>query len=147
MDRSDSNQGYDYTAILFCFNINFKGLLSSATNMREGYIFTAICQSFCSQGGVCLSACWDTHPLAGTPLRQVHPLGRYTSREGTPPRSTPPNGHCSRWYASYWNAFFGGELIFLHNQSIGGSKGAARDACPLLGVQILSFSCSFWEQN
>ena len=31
-------------------------------------------------------------------------------------------------------------------QSIGGSKGGARDARPPLGVQILSFSCSFWQK-
>ena len=30
--------------------------------------------------------------------------------------------------------------------SIGGSKGGARDARPPLGVQILSFSCSFWQK-
>ena len=29
---------------------------------------------------------------------------------------------------------------------IGGSKRGARDARPLLGVQILSFSCSFWQK-
>ena len=30
--------------------------------------------------------------------------------------------------------------------SIGGSKGGARDACPPPGVQILSFSCSFRQK-
>ena len=29
--------------------------------------------------------------------------------------------------------------------SSGGSKGGAGDARPLLGVQILSISCTFWE--
>ena len=29
----------------------------------------------------------------------------------------------------------------------GGSKGGARDARPPLGVQILSFSCSFWPKK
>ena len=47
-------------------------------------------------GGVCLSACWDTHPpcryspQAGTSPGQVHPPGRYTPRAGTPWVSTPP---------------------------------------------------------
>ena len=54
-------------------------------------------------GGVCLSACWDTHPRAGTspwagtplagtptPPRQVHPPGRYTPRAGTPWQVHPP---------------------------------------------------------
>ena len=30
---------------------------------------------------------------------------------------------------------------------IGESKGAARDACPTLGVQILSIPCSFQQKN
>ena len=35
------------------------------------------------------------------------------------------------------------EKLKSHNDNSGGSKGAARDACP--PVQILSISCSFWE--
>ena len=39
-------------------------LLPSATKLRQGNIFTSVCQEFCSQGGggVCVSACWDTPP-------------------------------------------------------------------------------------
>ena len=37
------------------------------TKLRKGNVFTPVCQSFCSQGGVCLSACWDTHPLGRYP--------------------------------------------------------------------------------
>ena len=36
------------------------------------------------------------------------PLGRHPLHGQTPPRQTippPPNGRCSGWYASYWNAF------------------------------------------
>ena len=47
------------------------------------------CLSFCPRGGgVCLSACWDTHtPWADTPLAVhagIHPPGQ------TPPGQTPP---------------------------------------------------------
>ena len=46
-------------------------------------------------GGACPIACWDTHPLVGTPPRQVHPWqvhrpGRYTPRQVYPPAGTPP---------------------------------------------------------
>ena len=67
---------------------------------------------------------WAGTPPAGTPPGQVHPLagtplGRCTPWAGTHPRQVPPgrytpsphDGHCSGWYASYWNAFL--KLIFL----------------------------------
>ena len=40
-------------------------------------------------------------PLGRHPSGQTSPLGRHTSRQTLPPRY----GHCSRRYASYWNAF------------------------------------------
>ena len=80
-------------------NIVLRGFISkiylpSATKLRQGNIFTSVCQEFCSRGGVCLSACWDTTP-------QADPPGRH------PRVDTPSLGrhHCSGWYASYWNAF------------------------------------------
>ena len=30
-------------------------------SLGQGNIFRSVCQEFCPQGGVCLSACWDTH--------------------------------------------------------------------------------------
>ena len=45
----------------------------SATKLRQGNIFTSVCQEFCPQGGVCLSACWDTLPWADTPHGQNPP--------------------------------------------------------------------------
>ena len=93
---------------------NFE-FLPSAAKLRQGNIFSGVCQSFCSGGGgeVCLPQCMlvyttslaGTPPLAGTP-QQVHPLwtgappGRYTpSRAGTPPPGLvhPPGRslHCT----------------------------------------------------
>ena len=74
-------------------------------SLEQGNIFSSMCQEFCSQWGVCLSACWDT-----TPLDQVPPLD-----QAPPPRSRHPHPPplCSAcWeirstsgrYASYWNA-------------------------------------------
>ena len=40
------------------------------------------------------SACWDTN----APPRKAPRSGRH-------PRADCPGGHCSGWYASYWNAF------------------------------------------
>ena len=45
-------------------------LLPPGNEVCEGYVFTPVCQSFCSWGGV---------------PEQVHPLDRYTPRAGTPP--------------------------------------------------------------
>ena len=47
-------------------------LLPPANEVCEGYVFTPVCRSFCSQGGVQV----QVHPQAGTPpLGQVHPPG------------------------------------------------------------------------
>ena len=56
----------------------FAHLLPSATKLRQGNIFTSVCQEFCPWGRVCLRACWDTPPA---------------------------DGYCSERYASYWNAY------------------------------------------
>ena len=73
--------------------------------------------------GVCLSACWDTHPLwadipwaenhpgrhprADTPGQTLplgrHPLGKHPLGKH-PLGKHPPGGHRSRWYTSYRNA-------------------------------------------
>ena len=52
----------------------------------QGNTFTPVCHSFCSQGGVCLSACWDTTPPGPdqTIPEQTPP------RDQTPPEQTPP---------------------------------------------------------
>ena len=71
--------------------------LPPANEVCEGYVFTSVCQSFCSQGG----STWQVHPLgrypqAGTPLGRYPPagtplLGRYTPPwAGTPKTGTPP---------------------------------------------------------
>ena len=60
-------------------------LLPAATKLGQGNIFTSVCLS--TGGGVCLSACWDTHPPRGRhPPRTRHPLGSQTPprREQTP---------------------------------------------------------------
>ena len=76
----------------------------------EGYVFTPVCQSFCSQGGVP----GQVHPRAGTPPwdqahppgpgtppwqvppGQVHPLGRYTPGRYTPGQIHPQQVHPPR---------------------------------------------------
>ena len=60
----------------------------SQTKLRKGNVFTPVCQSFCSQGGVCPSACWDTH----TPPSR-HPPGQ----RPLPPGRHPPNRWLLLW--------------------------------------------------
>ena len=91
-------------------------------------------------GGVCLSACWDTPPGAGTPPEQTHtprnrpPRSRRThppagtnpqEQAHTPQEQTPPPDpreadygirSTSGRYASYWNAF----LFLIFSQSVFG---------------------------
>ena len=96
-------------------------LLPPATKLRQGYIFTGVCDSVHREGGVP----GQVHPPLGPgtpPSRdQVHPPGtryiprtRYTPWDqvhppgtGTPPRSSAcwEIQATSRRYASYWNAF------------------------------------------
>ena len=67
--------------------IGAKTLLPSATKLRRLCFYT--CLSFCSQGGVCLSACWDTTPPPRG--RQAPRTGAGTPRTRHPPRpGTPP---------------------------------------------------------
>ena len=70
-------------------NLMLEHLLPPATKLGQGYVFTRVCD-FCSQEGVCLSACWDTHP----------PPGKDPPWQGTPPlaRHTPPRAvHAGRY--------------------------------------------------
>ena len=81
---------------------SFVVLLPPANEVCEGYVFTPVCQSFCSQGGgVPRQVQPPTSPRVGTPPGQVHPPDRYTpgSKACWEIRAT------SGPYASYWNAF------------------------------------------
>ena len=50
-----------------CMKLKHK-LIPPVNEVCEGYVFTPVCQSFCSRGGgVCLSVCWDTPPGKQTP--------------------------------------------------------------------------------
>ena len=74
-------------------------------------MFSQACVKNSVQGGVCLSACKDTHPREDTPPgkhpQANTPLGRHSLRDG----------HCSRWYASYWNAFLLNVKIWNRNRT------------------------------
>ena len=83
--------------------------LPSANEVCKGYVFTPVCESFCSWGGQPQCILRYT-PGRYTPPRQTPPgsnlLGRKTSLGITPP--TPyrqADGYCCRRYASYRNAF------------------------------------------
>ena len=92
-------------------------LLSAATKLGQGNIFTSVCLSTGGRG-VCLSACWDTHSTTPPPSRhptppdQAPPLPDPLPDQAPPGADTPPprEADCSirltsGRYASYWNAF------------------------------------------
>ena len=104
------------------------------TKLRRGNGFTPVCQSFCSRGGICPSACWDTQPppppwadtaQADTHLSRYH-LGRHPHPWVDTPGQTPPwtdtplgrhppaDGYCCERYASYWNAFLSHPFSVIH---------------------------------
>ena len=64
------------------------------TKLPKGNVFILVCQSFCSPGEVCRSACWDTPP---PPSGQTHPVGRHPSGQTLgrhPWADTPADGYC-----------------------------------------------------
>ena len=71
--------------------------LPSTTVFVEKLSFR-MCLSVCPQGG---ASPGQTPSGRQTPHA---PLGRHPLSLGRHP--LPRNSHCSRWYASYWNAFF-----------------------------------------
>ena len=83
-------------------------LLPPTNEVCEGYVFTPVCQSFCSQGGLPQYMLGYTPPRSRPPPEQTPP----------PPRSrypleadTPQSSACweiwvtSGQYASYWSAY------------------------------------------
>ena len=67
-------------------------------SLGQGIIFIDVCQEFCSRGGVCLSACWDTPPPP-PPEQTPAPCSRgglpkcmlgYPHPEQTTPRADTP---------------------------------------------------------
>ena len=74
-------------------------LLPAATKLGQGNVFTGVCDSV-HRGGVCLSACWDTHPPGADtpgsrhPPRPDTPLGADMPPEQTsPPGANPPGAN------------------------------------------------------
>ena len=78
--------------------------LPSGNVVCEGYVFTPVCHSVHrGGGGVCLSACWDTHPLGRptqvdpsrqTPPGQTPPWADTPRQTEHPPRQTPQDTQC-----------------------------------------------------
>ena len=75
------------------------------TKLRKGNVFTPVCQSLCSQGGLpqCMLG-YTPPPRADTP----HPLGRHPL-----PQQTATAADVR--YASYWNAFLLKDWIGVPN--------------------------------
>ena len=88
--------------------------LLPANEVCKGYVFTPVCQSFCSQGGCLLQYMLGYIPPSWeqTPPPEQTPLGADTPRIRHPlGADTPQSSACREiWatsgrYASYWNAY------------------------------------------
>ena len=96
----------------------------SQRSCGQGYVFTRVCDSVNTGGGVSASvhAGIPPPPPEQTPPVQTHPRSRPPPPEQTHPRSRHtllPEAHTgirsmSGRYASYWNAFFN---LFSHGKS------------------------------
>ena len=64
----------------FCYKQNKYTFLPPATKLRQGNVFTPVCQSFCSQGGLCLSMHHRPHDQ-GVSLSGGSLSGGFLSRE------------------------------------------------------------------
>ena len=78
-------------------SVPFSSVLSflpSTTKLQQGNVFTCVCHSVHKAGGVCLSACWDTHPpWADTPQCADTPVGRHPPQQtATATGSMHPTG-------------------------------------------------------
>ena len=133
-------------------------LLLPANEVCKGYVFTPVCQSFCSQGGgACPIACWDTparqvHPLAGTspwqvpPPWYVHPLAGTPSQAGTPPwqvhslagsplAGTPPGRYTPSRYTPTprgtppWHVHPPAQCMLGYGQKVGGTHPTGMQSC------------------
>ena len=141
---------YHYCTFEFsvCAKLAEMALLSPANEVCESYVFTPVCQSFCSKGGVPGQVPPGQSPPGQASPGQVPSMGRYTPWAGTPPRQvhplpgtplgtwalgplgpwagTPRQVHPTGQYASYWNAF----LMYskdLTRAKISGTRPNARD--------------------
>ena len=67
-----------------------QSIITAATKLGQGNIFTSVCLSTGGRG-VCLSACWDTHPpWEQTPSPEQTPLGADPPGADTPQEQPPP---------------------------------------------------------
>ena len=124
-------------------------LLPAATKLRQGNVFTGICDSVHRGGGSAsvhagIHPPWsrpppgaETHPLGADPPRSRPPRNR-PPQEQTPPSRHPPREadsgirSTSGRYTSYWNAF----LFELFALTGGRNAKTAAPPCSYLSHQV-----------
>ena len=103
LDKVQSTR--DFEAVRFAHEQFLTALLSQSfllmkpvitahkRSLGQSNIFSSVCQEFCSRGGVCLSACWDTTPWEqAPPLDQAPPCAVYAGRYGQQVGGMHPTG-------------------------------------------------------
>ena len=112
---------YSLKYILWPFIWYFISVHKRSCGKREGNIFTGVCQSFCSHGGVAASACngagmsnpaplLRVHPPAGSTIptqgRHVHPPDRYTPQRRSLQRTVRILLECFLVWYGFWSCTF-----------------------------------------
>ena len=98
--------------------------LPPANEVCEGYVFTPVCQSFCSWGG----GTWaGTLPPGQVPPRQVHPPGRYT-----PSARYTPSGQVHPRHVHPQQCMLG------YGQQAGGTNPNGKHSCSFIKTLILT---------
>ena len=102
-ESCDVFENFQIRFILFCFS-----LITAATKLRQGNIFTSVCHSVHGGGGRSAPLHAGIYP---TGPKQTFPPGPKTDPPGPkeippgPKADTPGARSMSGRYASYWNAF------------------------------------------
>ena len=80
------------------------------TKLGKGNVFTPVCQSFCSQGGVSQHALGQTPPLGRHPLGK-HPPGKTSPRQThTPAQCMLGYTHPSMYPSMHWDRHSPGQI-------------------------------------
>ena len=91
-------------------------------------MFLHLSQSFCSQGGACPIACWDTAPGRYTTPAGTPP-SRYIPRQYTPWTGTPPSRYTTLGRYTPIGRYTPAQCMLRYGQQAGGTHPNGMQSC------------------